>query len=414
MRVLSGVVLAACLGAGTAWAQPTELETLHEACDSGHLRSCYDAGVHYQIGRGVPVDFERAHALFEQACEGGDSYGCNGLGRLHEAGSGVPADMNQALAFYQRACDLGDLPVCYYIGWLYELSEQLPTDYERSRTYYQRACDGGEQLGCQGLAYMLLRGRGAAPDVEAARGLFEGACAAGSEGACAELSGNPAFQPDPQPALAAWLLGAAEAQLTAARGGEPDASYLGPDPAADLRASTHPDPSLGPLGEAVEVVAALIIVRWTTLGTTPSVHLDLAPYAFPDGRLRWAVNTVVDRSWATITEPTYLDNGPPELAAGLEYPLRVTQYDCELPLFEEADMVDLPAVVHAEIAAARDLERACADVADAGGAATPWLPSVVWVGVLLRGDGHYAVLTSELTVEGGRAWLGPLSSTTLE
>jgi hypothetical protein len=414
MRIAFSVVFAMCISGSSAWAQPTELEALHEACEEGHLRSCYDAGVHYQIGRGVPVDFGRAHALFEQACEGGDSYGCNGLGRLHEAGSGVPSDMDQALGFYQRACDLGDLPVCYYIGWLYEFNERLPTDYERSRTYYQRACDGGEQLGCQGLAYLLLQGRGVARDVEAARGLFEGACAAGSEGACAELSGNPAFQPDPQPALAAWLLGAAEAQLAAARGEQPDARYLGPDPTQDLRASTHHDPSLAATGDPPEVVAALIIVRWTTLGTSPSVHLDVAPYAFPDGRLRWAVNTVIDRSWATITEPTYLDNGPPELAAGLEYPLRVTQYDCQLPLFEEAELADFPAVVRAEIAAAGDLEGACADVAEAGGAATPWLPSVVWVGVIVRGNGHSAVLTSELTVEDGRAWLGPLSGALLE
>ena len=47
------------------------------ACEGGQAVGCFNLGVRYVQGKGVPQDERRAATLFEQACKGGVSQACS-------------------------------------------------------------------------------------------------------------------------------------------------------------------------------------------------------------------------------------------------------------------------------------------------------------------------------------------------
>ena len=88
------------------------------ACDSGDMISCYDLGVMYQGGQGVPQDLERAVILFQRSCDGGVGASCNNLGFMYELGAGVPLDFERAISLYQEVCDDRAVEGCYNLGFI--------------------------------------------------------------------------------------------------------------------------------------------------------------------------------------------------------------------------------------------------------------------------------------------------------
>jgi TPR repeat protein len=55
---------------------------------------------------------QRARLLFEQACNADDTEGCFNLGLLYEKGLGVPKDAARAAGFFRKACAGGDAEGC--------------------------------------------------------------------------------------------------------------------------------------------------------------------------------------------------------------------------------------------------------------------------------------------------------------
>jgi TPR repeat protein len=51
----------------------------------------------------VPKDLQRARNLFQSAAEKGDADACYNLGLLYERGEGVPADAAKAATWYRLA-----------------------------------------------------------------------------------------------------------------------------------------------------------------------------------------------------------------------------------------------------------------------------------------------------------------------
>jgi hypothetical protein len=66
--------------------QNPSLSKLQKACTDGEARGCFDLGLRYEDGSGVPKDERHAAALYEQACTGGEARGCRGLGLLYVEG----------------------------------------------------------------------------------------------------------------------------------------------------------------------------------------------------------------------------------------------------------------------------------------------------------------------------------------
>lgn len=225
----------------------------------------------------------------------------------------------------------------------------------------------------------------------------------------ASVAGAAAAQSVPQPleTFQIWLDEAGHALLDAATGASVDERWLGPDSTADLRSAGRVlDPAIEALGPEVFVIASTINVRWSTVTASPTVHLDLMPYAFNAGEMRWAVNSVVEDAAVGVVEPVYLDNGPSRLRAGLQRALEVMQTTCDLPTFTPESAARLPEAVRRDVTDPElSPERTCRDVASAAG--DLWLPNIVFVAALVEGGGRSVAIVAPLFVEGGRAWMGP-------
>jgi len=57
----------------------------------------------YDLGRGVPQDYERAVTWYRRAAQQGDAQAQNNLGVMYENGYGVPQDLVQAYKWYALA-----------------------------------------------------------------------------------------------------------------------------------------------------------------------------------------------------------------------------------------------------------------------------------------------------------------------
>ena len=83
-----------------------------KACENGDVRACFNLGVVYFNGEGVPKDHPRALELWTKSCALDDFESCYALGAVYEAGEGVPKDAARAVDFLKKACDGGFKQAC--------------------------------------------------------------------------------------------------------------------------------------------------------------------------------------------------------------------------------------------------------------------------------------------------------------
>lgn len=120
-------------------------------------------------------EFARAHQRYALACEAGQPEACGNWGVLFEHGLGVPVDHDRALALYDRACDEEDLQACVRLGVARLATEGTLGEVEAQ---LRRACDEDVARGCTALA----QGLPAADDDIGA--LLERGCALGDARGC--------------------------------------------------------------------------------------------------------------------------------------------------------------------------------------------------------------------------------------
>jgi hypothetical protein len=132
------------------------LAELRDACRSGDPESCASLGHHYQVGaEGLPRVDERSAVLLEYACERGAPSGCVRFASLLDIGIGVPLDTDRALAIYHRYCDSDDpFPwACFGLARSYAGLGRV-VDPERTQHYLERGCQLGEAVACEFFACM--------------------------------------------------------------------------------------------------------------------------------------------------------------------------------------------------------------------------------------------------------------------
>ncbi len=62
------------------------------AAEQGLADAQYNLGVMYEVGQGVPQDYDEAVKWYRLAAEQGDALGQNNLGFMYANGQGVPQD----------------------------------------------------------------------------------------------------------------------------------------------------------------------------------------------------------------------------------------------------------------------------------------------------------------------------------
>ncbi|XP_011500969.1 PREDICTED: protein sel-1 homolog 1 [Ceratosolen solmsi marchali] len=103
---------------------------------------------------------------YQLLAEKGDIQAQVGLGQLHyQGGRGVPIDHQRALHYFQNAADAGNPVAMAFLGKIYlEGSDIVKQDNETAYKYFKKAAELGNPVGQSGLGIMYLYGRGVERD----------------------------------------------------------------------------------------------------------------------------------------------------------------------------------------------------------------------------------------------------------
>ncbi|XP_043260848.1 protein sel-1 homolog 1-like [Colletes gigas] len=104
----------------------------------------------------------------------GDTQAQVGLGQLHyQGGRGVPLDHVKAMHYFQHAADAGNHVAMAFLGKIYlEGNEIVEQDNKMAYKYFKKAAELGNPVGQSGLGLMYLYGRGVERDTAKALQYF--------------------------------------------------------------------------------------------------------------------------------------------------------------------------------------------------------------------------------------------------
>ncbi|XP_076160693.1 HMG-coA reductase degradation 3 isoform X2 [Ptiloglossa arizonensis] len=114
----------------------------------------------------------------------GDTQAQVGLGQLHyQGGRGVPLDRVRAMHYFQHAADAGNHVAMAFLGKIYlEGNDIVKQDNETAYKYFKKAAELGNPVGQSGLGLMYLYGRGVERDTTKALQYFSQAAEQGGTG----------------------------------------------------------------------------------------------------------------------------------------------------------------------------------------------------------------------------------------
>lgn len=154
------------------------------ACESGNGVGCYNLGLFYSKGKGVPQDKQKAAKYYDKACDFREESGCTNLGVLYSKGEGVRQDKQKAVQYYDKGCGLGDGNGCYNLGNVYRKGNDVRQDKQQAFQYYDKACSLKHGFGCLALGYMYDDGSGGRQDKQKAAYFLKKACELNVDEAC--------------------------------------------------------------------------------------------------------------------------------------------------------------------------------------------------------------------------------------
>ncbi|HEY8253138.1 MAG TPA: tetratricopeptide repeat protein [Rhizomicrobium sp.] len=112
--------------------KPAGVEWLTKAAAAGNMSARNQLGLAYLTGHGVPLDDNKAFALFSQTAAAGNAFGQMELGYLYRAGRGVPQDRYQGLQWTVKAAEQGNGSALGNIAGAYIQGEILEKDTDRA------------------------------------------------------------------------------------------------------------------------------------------------------------------------------------------------------------------------------------------------------------------------------------------
>ncbi len=162
-----------------------------EACESGNASGCFNLGMLYDQGFGVPRDYAKAASNYQKACQGGVEVSCYNLGVFREHGLGVAQSFTQAAALYKQACDARYAPACSALGGLYRHGQGFVKDEGQAFLLFQQACNAGDAGGCGNVGLDYAYGLGVARDSAKGTEFLQKGCNGGDQWACDRLNRFP-------------------------------------------------------------------------------------------------------------------------------------------------------------------------------------------------------------------------------
>jgi TPR repeat protein len=140
-----------------------------KAAAQGQPQGLHNLAYHYQNGGlGLPVDLEKARALYTQAAAMDFGSSVHNLAQMVLKGEGGPQDTAVALALYERAVTLGDPNAIADYAYVLSTGDGLPADLPRARQLYSIAAAYGVDYVQRDYADMMELGEGGPVDIRRA------------------------------------------------------------------------------------------------------------------------------------------------------------------------------------------------------------------------------------------------------
>lgn len=129
--------------------------------------------LHYQGGRGIPLDHRKALSYFTPAANAGNAVAMAFLGKIYLEGSeNIKADNETALKFFKKAADLGNPVGQSGLGIMYLQGKGVPRDTDKALKYFTQAADQGWVDGQLQLGNLYYAGIGVKRDFKLANKYF--------------------------------------------------------------------------------------------------------------------------------------------------------------------------------------------------------------------------------------------------
>ncbi|XP_018328146.1 protein sel-1 homolog 1 isoform X2 [Agrilus planipennis] len=129
--------------------------------------------LHYQGGRGVDLDYQKALHYFTEAANSGNAIAMAYLGKIYYDGSDdIPQDDEIALKYFKKAADLNNPVGQSGLGLMYLQGRGVEKDYIKAHKYFLAAADQGWVDGQLQLGNMYFQGLGFKRDYKIANKYF--------------------------------------------------------------------------------------------------------------------------------------------------------------------------------------------------------------------------------------------------
>lgn len=142
--------------------------------DKGDVQAQVGLGqLHYQGGRGVSLDPQKALHYFLQAADAGNAVAIAFLGKMYlEGNEYVKQDNGTAYKFFLRAAEMGNPVGQSGLGMMYLYGNGVPRDYTKAFRYFTMAAEQGWVDGHLHLGVMYYSGLGTKRDYKMANKYF--------------------------------------------------------------------------------------------------------------------------------------------------------------------------------------------------------------------------------------------------
>nr|XP_026498940.1 protein sel-1 homolog 1 isoform X1 [Vanessa tameamea]XP_026498941.1 protein sel-1 homolog 1 isoform X1 [Vanessa tameamea] len=162
-------------GAGSGAALDTDLIEYYQLlAERGDVQAQVGLGqLHFQGGRGVTLDLNKALHYFQQAAKTGNAVANAFLGKIYlEGGDGIKADNDTALRYFRKAAELNNPVGQSGLGIMYLQGRGVPKDTATAFKYFAMAANQGWVEGQLHLGFMYFGGIGVRRDFKQANKYF--------------------------------------------------------------------------------------------------------------------------------------------------------------------------------------------------------------------------------------------------
>lgn len=121
------------------------LQAYENAAQGENAVGQFNLALIYEKGKGVAVDYSKAHNLYTKSAENGYSHSMVQLAGLYLNGLGIAKDESKALDWYKKAAAMGDKDALYELGLLSEKGIATKVDLGMAQQYYQQAAEKGNE-----------------------------------------------------------------------------------------------------------------------------------------------------------------------------------------------------------------------------------------------------------------------------